>query len=60
MNAKSKLFDCRSNAHALDGDYAVGYLINEHGKTLKITEAMIKRACVELKSRCQFPTIAKH
>ncbi len=60
MNAQSKAFNCLSNAQAVSSERGAGYLISEQGEALKITEAMIKRACIELKSRCQFPTTAKH
>ena len=60
MSAQSKVFGSTSNAQILNSERGVGYLIGEQGQALKITEAMIKRACMELKSRCQFPATEKH
>ncbi|WP_375166410.1 PA1571 family protein [Rhizobium hidalgonense] len=34
-------------------------MIGEQGDVVKITEAMIKRACVELKARCHVPKQSK-
>ncbi len=58
MNAQTKAFDDLSNIQAAHVDHA-GYMIGEHGKALKITEAMIKNACLELKARCHLPSPLK-
>jgi hypothetical protein len=58
MNAKSKVFETLSSTKLATGDEA-GYVINEQGETCKITEAMIKLACNELKARCHLPSKAK-
>ncbi len=54
MNAKSKVFETLSSARLTAGD-AAGYVINEQGEMCKITDAMIKLACHELKARCHLP-----
>lgn len=67
MNAKSTVFDCFNQMMGQitgqpvkqkatkNADDAAGYIINAQGDALKITEVMIKRACVELKTRCYVP-----
>jgi hypothetical protein len=59
MNAKSKIFESLSTAKRTTADSTAGYLINEQGDMCKITEAMIKLACQELKARCHVPSTAK-
>ena len=58
MNAPSKLFDTFNQLHTQPVDQA-GYMIGEQGDVVKITAAMIKRACVELKARCHVPKQSK-
>lgn len=58
MNAPIQAFDDLSNRQVAQVDHA-GYVIGEHGKALKITEAMIKNSCLELKARCHLPKALK-
>ena len=58
MNAQTKLFDGFNQKHIASVDRA-GYMIGEHGDMVKITEAMIKHACVELTARCHVPKHSK-
>lgn len=67
MNAKNKVFDCFNQMMGqitgqpvkqqapTNADYAAGYIINAQGEALKITDAMIKQAYIELKARCYVP-----
>ncbi|XID75284.1 PA1571 family protein [Alkanindiges sp. WGS2144] len=59
MNAHSKVFNSLSQGKLASNHHAAGYLIGEQGEVLKITEAMIKHACQELKARCQLPANLK-
>ncbi|RYE40261.1 MAG: hypothetical protein EOP48_24895 [Sphingobacteriales bacterium] len=54
MNAQTKSDKGFNQRYTAPADRA-GYVIDEHGDLVKITETMIKNACVELKARCHVP-----
>lgn len=54
MNAKRKVFETLNNGKLTTIDVA-GYIMNEQGDMCRITDAMIKLACQQLKAQCHVP-----